>query len=78
MIYEHYDDKLAKIEDRLTLIEQTRYDDVVDILIAEYEVEVTYTPKPPTDKKKAAKDKELKKAQAELRKAQKKLEKLTK
>jgi len=23
MIYEHYDDKLAKIEDRLTLIEQT-------------------------------------------------------
>lgn len=23
MIYEHYDDKLAKIEDRLTVIEQT-------------------------------------------------------
>lgn len=54
------------------------YDDIVDILIAEYEVEVTYTPKPPTDKKKAAKERELKKVQAELRKAQKKLERLEK
>jgi len=53
------------------------YDDIVDILIAEYDVEVTYTPKPPTDKKKAAREKELKKAKADLRKAQKKLEKLT-
>jgi hypothetical protein len=52
------------------------YDDIVDILIAEYDVEVTYTPKPPTDKKKAAREKELKKAKADLRKAQKKLERL--